>query len=456
MTAVASRPTTRPARTTGTTARTLPPVVGADLVVPTLRGPLPYAPLDHAASTPALVAVKDAVDVALRTYSSVHRGNGYASRVTSEWYEQAREEVGRFVGARDDDTVVVTRNTTDALNLLAHCVPAGTTVVVFETEHHAALLPWEDRRGVTVSRLAVPRTVDGALDALDQALAAVTTPYALVVVAGASNVTGEVWPLERVVDTARAHGARVALDARPARTAPARRPRRDRGRLGRPLRPQALRAVRRRRPRRPHGLARRGDAVPARRRRDRSRHPARHDLGAGRGPARGRQPQRRRRDRPRRGLRDPRPAPGRRRGPRAGPARPPARRPRRRAGRRHVDDLRRRPVRRPGRRRRLHGRPARLGARLRGAVRRARDRGARRPFCAHVLVDDLLTDPWGDVPGTAVRASVGLATTAEHVDRLVAAVAELAADGPQRRWARGEQGWVADGDDRVTTLPRPW
>ena len=48
-----------------------------------------------------------------------------------------------------------------------------------------------------------------------------STPYALVVVAGASNVTGEVWPLERVVDTARAHGARVALDA--AQLAPHRR-----------------------------------------------------------------------------------------------------------------------------------------------------------------------------------------------------------------------------------------
>src|SRR5262245_39474438 len=81
-------------------APALPPVVSAGLTVPTLAGPRDYANFDHAASTPALVSVKQAVDTALRTYSSVHRGNGYASKVTSAWYEQAREEVRAFVGAR--------------------------------------------------------------------------------------------------------------------------------------------------------------------------------------------------------------------------------------------------------------------------------------------------------------------------------------------------------------------
>ena len=77
-------------------------------------------------------------------------------------------------------------------------------------------------------------------------------------------------------------------------------------------------------------------------------------------------------------------------------------------------------------------------------------------FCAHILVDELLEDPWGDVPATAVRVSLGLATTLEHVDRLVEAVAELAAHGPSRPYTRTDQGWVAEGDDRDVSLPRPW
>ena len=96
-----------------------------DLGVPTLhRTVVDYANFDHAASTPALESVKAAVDIALRTYSSVHRGNGYASRITSGWYEEARAQVHDFVGAREEDLVVFTRNSTDSLNLLARSLPA--------------------------------------------------------------------------------------------------------------------------------------------------------------------------------------------------------------------------------------------------------------------------------------------------------------------------------------------
>jgi hypothetical protein len=90
-------------------ARDLPAVVRADLV-PTLSGDhVDYANLDHAASTPAFERVARAVEAATRSYSSVHRGTGWLSRVTSAHYEAAREEVARFVGARADDVVVFTR-----------------------------------------------------------------------------------------------------------------------------------------------------------------------------------------------------------------------------------------------------------------------------------------------------------------------------------------------------------
>jgi selenocysteine lyase/cysteine desulfurase len=198
--------------------------------VPTVHGHVvEYADLDHAASTPALERVARAVETAGRTYSSVHRGTGWTSRVTSGYYEAAREEVARFVGARADDIVVFTRNTTDAVNLLAQALPSATPVVVFDAEHHASLLPWPD---ADVVRLPVPRTTADAEQALDEALGRLATaaaevgggderpgrppgdrPPALVVLAGASNVTGELWPVRRLADVARRHGARVFVDA---------------------------------------------------------------------------------------------------------------------------------------------------------------------------------------------------------------------------------------------------
>lgn len=196
--------------------RDLPAVVRPDLV-PTLSGDwVDYANLDHAASTPALERVARAVAEATRTYSSVHRGTGWLSRVTSAHYEAARDEVARFVGARDDDVVVFTRNTTDSVNLLARSLPRDTSVVVFSSEHHATLLPWNRRNTV---RLPVPGSAIDAEVLLDTALAALPQGtarrprHALVVLTGASNVTGEIWPVERLVAVARRHGARVLLDA---------------------------------------------------------------------------------------------------------------------------------------------------------------------------------------------------------------------------------------------------
>nr|WP_228011563.1 aminotransferase class V-fold PLP-dependent enzyme [Nonomuraea phyllanthi] len=191
-----------------TTSRPIPAVLGADLQVPVKGGRLVgYANLDYAASAPCLEPVSAAVAAALPAYSSVHRGAGYASQLTTARYEQARHTVRAFVGARPDDAVIFTRNTTDATNLLAGCLPAGTTAVVFDTEHHASLLPW--KRSV---RLAPPALPGEAVRAADEALAGIDGPKLLVVTA-ASNVTGELWPIAALAHIAHRHGARILVDA---------------------------------------------------------------------------------------------------------------------------------------------------------------------------------------------------------------------------------------------------
>ncbi|GAA3696589.1 aminotransferase class V-fold PLP-dependent enzyme [Nonomuraea antimicrobica] len=190
------------------TSRPIPAVLGADLEVPVKGGRLVgYANLDYAASAPCLEPVSAAVTAALPAYSSVHRGAGYASQLTTARYEQARHTVRAFVGARPDDAVIFTRNTTDATNLLAGCLPAGTTTVVFDTEHHASLLPWPD-----AVRLAPPAFPGEAVRAADEALAGIDGPKLLVVTA-ASNVTGELWPIAALAHIAHRHGARILVDA---------------------------------------------------------------------------------------------------------------------------------------------------------------------------------------------------------------------------------------------------
>ncbi|UXY27100.1 aminotransferase class V-fold PLP-dependent enzyme [Streptomyces sp. HUAS TT20] len=188
------------------------PVLGGDVTVPLVTGgEVTYAALDYAASAPALQRVWDDVAAYAPYYGSVHRGAGYLSQLSTDLFENARRTVAEFLDCRADDQVIFTRSTTDSLNLLAAALPADCQVFVFETEHHASLLPWKDAR---VSYLDAPRSPREAVATLERALAD-RDPHgpALVCVTGASNVTGELWPVRELAAAAHAHGARIVLDA---------------------------------------------------------------------------------------------------------------------------------------------------------------------------------------------------------------------------------------------------
>ncbi|MGA5837759.1 aminotransferase class V-fold PLP-dependent enzyme [Streptomyces pseudogriseolus] len=207
------------------------PVLGRDVAVPLVTGgEVTYAALDQAASAPALQRVWDDVAAYAPYYGSVHRGAGYLSQLSTDLFENARRTVAEFLdcriedspgearsgkgggGRREGDQLVFTRSTTDSLNLLAAALPDGCEVFVFETEHHAALLPWQ--RAGRVTFLDAPDSPAQAVATLERALAA-RDPHgpALVCVTGASNVTGELWPVRELAAAAHAHGARIVLDA---------------------------------------------------------------------------------------------------------------------------------------------------------------------------------------------------------------------------------------------------
>ncbi len=188
-------------------------LMGADTQVPLVTGEQRrYVNLDYAASAPALQQVRDAVGEVLTWYSSVHRGAGFKSRASTAAYEGARESIRRFVNGRSDDAVIITRNTTDSINLLAGTLPEGTHVIAFAGEHHANLLPW---KRCEVTYLPIPETPEEMLDRLEATLKALppcADPH-LVAITGASNVTGEIWPVAEVAKIAHDNEARLLVDA---------------------------------------------------------------------------------------------------------------------------------------------------------------------------------------------------------------------------------------------------
>ena len=177
--------------------------------------------LDYAATTPALQVTLDAVNRFIPWYASVHRGGGLRSARSTEAYEQARASVERFVACPADHSVVFVRNTTEAANLLAVALPEGSRILCSPAEHHANLLPW---RAHTVDYLPWTSTLAGFVAGVEESLAAAAaagTPYSLLAVTGASNVTGEVTPIAELTRLAHRYGALIFVDA--AQLAPHRR-----------------------------------------------------------------------------------------------------------------------------------------------------------------------------------------------------------------------------------------
>jgi cysteine desulfurase/selenocysteine lyase len=188
---------------------------GVDLPVP-LHGGATVTGInfDNAASTPPLTRVREMVNRFSDLYSSVHRGTGYKSRLSTEAYEQAREQVSRFLGVDEKDQVVIfVKGTTDALNRIAaeEARLDGRQVLVTEMEHHADLLPWRHRSGHVMVGLSDDGYID--LDAIEGALKSAEGRISLVAVCGASNVTGFVSPIHDVAELAHRFGARVSVDA---------------------------------------------------------------------------------------------------------------------------------------------------------------------------------------------------------------------------------------------------
>ena len=190
-------------------------LIGAGVLVPCLDGVERVAvELDQAASTQALPEAATRVAEFVPWYSSVHRGAGFRSRRATAAYEDARRAVLAFAG-RDpdgDDLAILCRNTTEAINHLAYRLRLAPDDVVVTTvvEHHANLLPW----GRVARRRYVECTTEGTFT-LDDVTAALDQgpPPALLAVTGASNVTGWLPPVDDIIDAAHHRGVPVMVDA---------------------------------------------------------------------------------------------------------------------------------------------------------------------------------------------------------------------------------------------------
>jgi len=189
-------------------------VLGADTQVPLLNGEHVTAiNFDNAATTPPFFSVMKEINNFAPWYSSIHRGTGYKSVLSSNLFEEGREAIKEFVKAGSQDVVIYTKNTTEAINILAYSlwqINKEQVILSTEMEHLANDLPWRDK--FTVDYIAVDDYGQLSLTDLEDKLLRYKGRVKLVAVAGASNVTGYINPIYKIARLAHKHGAKILVD----------------------------------------------------------------------------------------------------------------------------------------------------------------------------------------------------------------------------------------------------
>lgn len=185
------------------------------LTVPMNGKPLAF--LDSAASAQKPACVIDAMDAVLRGgYANIHRGLYTISQDLSQSYEDTRKKVAAFIGAASENEIVFTRNSTEAINIVAQSwgrthLNAGDEIIITEMEHHANIVPWQllaDQIGIVIK--VIPVTAHGTLD-LEAFHALLSDKTRFVGVVEISNALGTVNPVGDIIATTRAYNADIKI-----------------------------------------------------------------------------------------------------------------------------------------------------------------------------------------------------------------------------------------------------
>ena len=148
--------------------------------------------------------------------SNVHRGVHFLSGLATDKFEETRNTIQKFIGAKHKHEIIFTKGTTDAINLVANgfktLLNKGDEVVISEMEHHSNIVPWQmccEQSGANLK--VIPLLENGELDMLTfENLLSENTK--LVSVTHISNALGTINPIEEIIKKTHASGAKILID----------------------------------------------------------------------------------------------------------------------------------------------------------------------------------------------------------------------------------------------------
>ena len=180
---------------------------------------IPLIYLDSTATSQKPSVVLNAMDIYYRrSNANIHRGIHTLAEESTAAYEEARNKVKLFIHAQSAKSIVFTRNTTEAINMVAQTwgranLKQGDVVILTEMEHHSNLVPWQILAAeLNLILEFIPVTEDGLLDLVEYQSLLQLEPR-LVAFSHMSNVLGTVNPAKEIIESAHQIGAVTLVDA---------------------------------------------------------------------------------------------------------------------------------------------------------------------------------------------------------------------------------------------------
>lgn len=174
--------------------------------------------LDNAATTQKPLSVLRAVeDYYLRLNANPHRGAYDLSILATGVLDNAREKVRSYIGAKKAEDIIFTKNATEALNLIAASyggtfLKEGDEIVVAISEHHSNLVPWQQIARHKKASLSYLYTDQKGVLTPEEINSKITNNTKILAMAHVSNVTGQINPLELIIERAHQVGAVTVID----------------------------------------------------------------------------------------------------------------------------------------------------------------------------------------------------------------------------------------------------
>jgi len=148
--------------------------------------------------------------------SNVHRGVHFLSGLATDKFEETRDAVQDFIGAKHKHEIIFTKGTTDAINLVANAyrilLSKGDEIIISELEHHSNIVPWQMCCEISGASLKViPLLDNGELD-MNEFNNLLSESTKVVAVSHISNALGTISPIEEIITKAHKVGAKVLID----------------------------------------------------------------------------------------------------------------------------------------------------------------------------------------------------------------------------------------------------